>query len=76
MFHVQKWSFKSKVCPNGGCQFSFNGQAIECCVKEITRASATVFGQESRDGFIKATLAHRNMLPVNHSKKDLIKMAQ
>ena len=54
--------------------FSIHGQAIGRCVKEITNASATVFGQESRDGFIKATLAHRNMLPVNTSKKDLIIM--
>ena len=39
--------------------FPVHGQAIERCVKEVTRASATVYGEESRDGFIKATLAHR-----------------
>ena len=48
------------------------------CLKyrEVTKASVTVFGQESRNCFIKATLAHRNMLPVNTSKKVSIKMAQ
>ena len=51
---------------------------MDKCIKYelVTRASATVFWQESRNGFIKAALAHRNMLPVNTSKKDLIKMAQ
>ena len=67
---------KLKVAPMVVDDFPVHGQAIERCVKEVTRASATVFGQESRDGFIKATLAHRNILPVNTSKKDLIKMAQ
>ena len=64
-----------KFAPMEVVNFPVHGQAIERCVKEVTRASATVFGPESRDGFIKATLAHRNMLPVNDSKKDLIKMA-
>ena len=65
-----------KLAPMEVANFPVHGQAIERCVKEVTRASASVFGQESRDGFIKATLAHRNILPVNHSKKDLIKVAQ
>ena len=65
-----------KLAPMEVVNFPAHGQAIELCVRKVTRASASVFGQESRDGFIKATLAHRNILPVNHSKKDLIKVAQ
>ena len=65
-----------KLAPMEVAIFPVHGQAIERCVKEVTQASASVFGQESREGFIKATLAHRNILPVNHSKKDLIKLAQ
>ena len=56
--------------------FPLHGQAIERCVKEVTRASATVYGEESRDGFIKATLAHRSILPVNETKKDMMKLAE
>ena len=56
--------------------FPVHGQSIECCVKEVTKASAAVFGEERRDGFIRATIAHRNVLPANNSKKYLIKMVQ
>ena len=65
-----------KLAPMEVVNFPVHGQALERCVKEVTGASASVFGQESRDGFNKATLAYRNILPVNHSKKDLIKVAQ
>ena len=54
--------------------FPVHAQSIERCVEEVTRASATVYGEDRRDGFIKATLAHRTILPTNQSKKDLKKL--
>jgi hypothetical protein len=54
--------------------FPVHGQAIERCVQEVTRASQSVFGKDRRDGFIRATLAHREIMPVNQSKKDLFKL--
>ena len=41
--------------------FPVHGQSIERCVKEVTKASAAVYGEERRDGFIRATLAHRKL---------------
>ena len=58
-----------KLAPMEVVNFPAHGQAIELCVGKVTRASVSVFGQESRDGFIKVSLAYRNILPVNHSKK-------
>ena len=54
--------------------FPVHAQSIERCVKEVTRASAIVYGEDRRDGYIKATLAHRQILPTNQSKKDLKKI--
>ena len=56
--------------------FPVHGQSIEQCVKEVTRASATVYGEERRDGFIRATLAHIDILPTDQSKKDFKEMLQ
>ena len=56
--------------------FPVHGQSIEICVKEVTRASKAVYGEETRDGFVKATLAHRDILPNNESKKDLKKLVE
>ena len=67
---------KLRSAPMEVVNFPVHGQSIERCVKEVTRASATVYGEETRDGFIKATLAHRNILPVNESKKDMMNMTQ
>ena len=52
--------------------FPVHGQSIERCVQGVTRASASVYGHEARDGFIKATLHHRQLLSTNDSKKDLM----
>lgn len=67
---------KLRVDPMKVPDFPVHGQSIERCVQEVTKASATVYGEERRDGFIRATLAHRNVLPVNESKQDLIKMTE
>ena len=38
-----------------------HGQAVERCVKEVTAASMAVYGNDRRDGFIRARLAHRGI---------------
>ena len=51
--------------------FPLHGQNIERCVQAVTRASVSVYGEERRDGYIKATIAHRELLNNNDSKTDL-----
>ena len=46
-------------------------QGIERVVKEVTAASQAVVGYERRDGFIRGRAAHRDLMPVFSSKKDL-----
>ena len=52
-----------------------HGQSMERAVKEVTRACAAVFGEEARDGFIRAGVASRLVMPKNNTKKDLVRMA-
>ena len=52
-----------------------HGQAIERVVKQVTKAAAAVYGEERRDGFIRASAAQRNLVPMRSSKQDLKKMA-
>ena len=52
--------------------FPVHGQSIERCEQMVTRASAMVYGEERRDGFIKATNMHRQLLSGNDSKQDLL----
>ena len=51
-----------------------HGQSIERCVQAVTRASSSVFGEERRDGFVKSTLEHRQLMATNRSKQDLLVM--
>ena len=51
-----------------------HGQSMERCVKQVTRACASVFGSAARDGFVRAGVAHRQMVPKNRTKKDLTAM--
>lgn len=52
--------------------FPVHGQSIERCVQAVTRSSSTVYGEDRRDGFIKATLMHRKLMSSNDSKQDLM----
>ena len=61
---------KKLVVPSYPC----HGQSIERCVKQVTMAAKNVFGQEARDGFIRAGMKSRELLPVECNKKDFIKM--
>ena len=53
-----------------------HGQSMERAVKEVTRACATVYGEEARDRFIRAGVASRQVIPKNNTKKDLVRMAR
>ena len=46
-------------------------QSCERAVKEVTHASACVFGAERRDGFIRARVKSRSAVPCMERKKDL-----
>src|SRR5277367_31615 len=45
-----------------------HSQAVERIVKEVTAASDTVFGHATRDGFIRARLLNRQIMPKFDSK--------
>ena len=48
-----------------------HGQGMERMVKQVTKACESVFGQEARDGFIRAGVANRILLPKANTKKNL-----
>ena len=52
-----------------------HGQSMERVVKEVTRACETVYGEDARDGFIRAGVANRQIMPKNNTKKHLARMA-
>ena len=63
------WKFLEEplTLPNIPC----HAQSCERCVKEVTIASEAVFGEERRDGYIRARITSRAMAPINESKSDL-----
>ena len=50
-------------------QFSCHTQAVERCDKLVTETSATVCGAPARDGFIRARLEARCIMPVFDTKR-------
>jgi hypothetical protein len=55
-------------------KFSIHTQATERCVKSVTEASAIVYGQERRDGFVRTRMIHREEIPTFKSKKDVLEI--
>lgn len=55
-------------------QFPCHSQAVERCIKLVTEASIAVFGSEARDGFIKARIESRKILPQFETKKQFFKV--
>ena len=49
-------------------EYHCHGQAMERGVKEVTAASSKVYGFERRDGYIRARLQSRNLVPKPKSK--------
>ena len=51
--------------------YPLHSQSTERAVKQVTEAAAAVCGPEKRDGYVRARVAHREIMPVFQSKKDL-----
>ena len=51
-------------------------QSCERAVKEVTAASANVFGAERRDGFIRARMHSRQLMSTMETKEHLSAMIQ
>ena len=51
-------------------QFPSHTQSCERAVKEVSRASKHVFGTDRRDGFIRATLKLREVMPMMEKTTD------
>ena len=51
-------------------RFTCHTQAVERCVKLVTKASAAVHGQKSRDELIRVKIASRKLMPKFESKCD------
>lgn len=51
-------------------RFPCHTQAVERCVKLVTEASEAVCGNTSRDGFIRARLEARPIMPVFNTKSE------
>ena len=49
-------------------------QSCERVVKQVTEAAAAVYGFQICNGFIRARIQHRDVVPNLKSKKDLIKL--
>ena len=51
-------------------KFPCHTQAVERHVKLVTEVAKTVCGQKSRDGFIRARVASRQLMQTFESKRD------
>src|ERR1700761_408889 len=51
-------------------RFPCHTQAVERCVKLVTEASEAVCGNTSMDGFIRARLEARSIMPVFNTKSE------
>ena len=51
-------------------QYPIHSQSTERAVQEVSLAAARVCGADKRDGFVRARIAHREILPVFYTKKD------
>ena len=54
--------------------YKVHTQSVERAVKLVTQASISVYGAEARDGFVKATVLSRRIMPQLTSKKDFAVM--
>ena len=54
--------------------YKVHTQSVERAVKLVTQASISVYGPEARDGYVKATVLSRRIMPKLSSKKDFAVM--
>ena len=67
---------KIRAAPMEVAHYPVHGQGVERCVREVTVASESVFGEERRDGFIRARMTHRAITGPLRSKSDQAKICQ
>ena len=65
-----------KIEPLQAPYFCLHTQGMERIVKETTLASETVYGYESRDGFIRARAENRGLMSSLDTKADLVNLAK
>ena len=54
--------------------FPIHTQSTERAVQAVTKAAAQVYGEERRDLLVRSQIAHRRLLPVFRSKKNIVQM--
>ena len=54
--------------------YPLHTQSCERVVKQVTEAAGAVYDFHRHDGFIRARIVHRDIVPNLKSKKDLIKL--
>ena len=58
--------------PFGVPKYSIHTQATERCVKQMTKAAASVIGKDRRDGYVRARTQSREQMPSFKNKKDIM----
>ena len=53
--------------------YNTHTQSCERAVQEVSKSSEAVYGEDKRDGWVRARIDHREILPVFNSKKDIVK---
>ena len=65
---IKEFRITTLVVPN----WPIHGQSMERVVKEVCE---TVYGDKARDGFKRAGVANRQIMPKNNTKKNLTRIA-
>ena len=52
--------------------FPIHTQSTERVIQVVSKAAQMVYGDEKRDGYVRGMIAHREVFPVMHSKKDIL----
>ena len=60
----------SLLLPN--LNYLIHTQSTERAIKSVTEAAAAVIGEDARNGFVRARIHHRTMMPVFKTKKDIL----
>ena len=66
---IERKAVKLEIKP-----YKVHTQSVERAVKLVTQASISVYGPEARDGFVKATVLSRRIMPKLNSKKEFAVM--
>ena len=65
---------KIRDSPMNEPDYPLHSQSCERAVKQVTEASGSVCGWERRDGFVRARMESRELIPVFKSKQDLVNL--